>query len=324
MKDIDTILPTSDEGLYPIRTVSEISGVNAITLRAWERRYGLFKPKRTPKGHRLYSEKDIQLIRQVLRLLEKGVSIGRVAKALKNEEKVANFQELKVNNQKTSNGLDVSEEQWENYHQQLLEKISSYDAIQLERLHHEIFSLYPVEIVSRNLILPILAKLRTRASQLQSLSGDYHFYQHFLKQRVGGIFLKTLVQNRGRKILLMGVTQHQNDIELLLFAMPLLTHGYQVILLGCEVSFDAVPMAFSKSKSEGLVLFVNTQKETLDQNTNEALKTVVSSLQTPVFITGEYTDSKAAELSGAGLIILPEIATEQAAMIEQKLANYAN
>ena len=71
MNNLDTILPTSEEGLYPIRTVSEVSGVNAITLRAWERRYGLFKPKRTPKGHRLYSEKDILRIREVLALLKK-------------------------------------------------------------------------------------------------------------------------------------------------------------------------------------------------------------------------------------------------------------
>lgn len=41
------------EQLYPIRTVSDLTGVNATTLRAWERRYGLIKPLRTDTGHRL-------------------------------------------------------------------------------------------------------------------------------------------------------------------------------------------------------------------------------------------------------------------------------
>ena len=320
MNNLDTILPTSEEGLYPIRTVSEVSGVNAITLRAWERRYGLFKPKRTPKGHRLYSEKDILRIREVLALLEKGVSIARVAKALKSQDKVANFSELNVSSHKASDGLDVSEEQWAEYFQQLLEKISKYDTIQLEQLHHEVFSQYPLEIVSRNLIYPVLAKLRARASQLQSLSGDYHFYQHFLKQRIGGLFLKTSIQNRGKKLMLMGVAQEQNDIELLLFAMPLLTHGYQVILLGSEVSLDAVPMALSKSESEGLLLLLDTQK-TLDRVTMETLTTVVSSLQTPVFIAGEYDDKSATEISAADLILLPENSADQVKIIDQKLAN---
>ena len=48
---------SAEEELYPIRTVSSLTGVNSITLRAWERRYGLIKPVRTPKGHRLYTQK---------------------------------------------------------------------------------------------------------------------------------------------------------------------------------------------------------------------------------------------------------------------------
>ncbi|KAG1657153.1 Glutathione peroxidase [Nymphon striatum] len=91
---IDSLLPASEEGFYPIRTVSEVTGVNAITLRAWERRYGLFKPQRTPKGHRLYSQQDILRIQQVLQLLEKGVAIGRVSSALKNETKLEDLADM--------------------------------------------------------------------------------------------------------------------------------------------------------------------------------------------------------------------------------------
>ena len=69
---------SGEEELYPIRTVSSLTGVNSITLRAWERRYGLITPIRTPKGHRLYTQNDIDLIQQVLELLEKGISIGQV------------------------------------------------------------------------------------------------------------------------------------------------------------------------------------------------------------------------------------------------------
>ncbi|KAG1657152.1 Glutathione peroxidase-like peroxiredoxin gpx1 [Nymphon striatum] len=89
-----SLLPASEEGFYPIRTVSEVTGVNAITLRAWERRYGLFKPQRTPKGHRLYSQQDILRIQQVLQLLEKGVAIGRVSSALKNETKLEDLADM--------------------------------------------------------------------------------------------------------------------------------------------------------------------------------------------------------------------------------------
>lgn len=66
------------ETLLPIGEVARITGVIPVTLRAWQRRHGLIKPQRTEKGHRLYSEADIDLIREILYWLEQGVSIGKV------------------------------------------------------------------------------------------------------------------------------------------------------------------------------------------------------------------------------------------------------
>ena len=62
----------------PIRKMAALTGVNAVTLRAWERRYGLIRPARTPKGHRLYSPDQVERIRRVVALVERGVPIGRV------------------------------------------------------------------------------------------------------------------------------------------------------------------------------------------------------------------------------------------------------
>ena len=55
---------------FPIRVLSEKTGVGTSTLRAWERRYGLLKPERTPKGHRLYSAGDMRHVERILTLLE--------------------------------------------------------------------------------------------------------------------------------------------------------------------------------------------------------------------------------------------------------------
>ncbi|MBX4365223.1 MerR family DNA-binding transcriptional regulator, partial [Mycobacterium tuberculosis] len=40
---------------YSIGEFARLCGINATTLRAWQRRYGLLKPLRTDGGHRLYS-----------------------------------------------------------------------------------------------------------------------------------------------------------------------------------------------------------------------------------------------------------------------------
>ena len=54
----------------PMRTIASLTGVNPVTLRAWERRYGLIQPQRTNKGQRLYTEQDVAKIRRVLELLQ--------------------------------------------------------------------------------------------------------------------------------------------------------------------------------------------------------------------------------------------------------------
>ena len=85
MNEVVTKMKNIQTGLYPIRTVSELTGVNSITLRAWERRYGLFEPLRKASGHRLYTQEHIDLITRVVGLLDRGMRIGQVKAQLEAE-----------------------------------------------------------------------------------------------------------------------------------------------------------------------------------------------------------------------------------------------
>jgi MerR family transcriptional regulator, light-induced transcriptional regulator len=62
------------EGRYRIHTVSELTGVPEATLRAWERRYAVPVPERTPSGYRLYSHRDVELVKRMRELTDKGMA----------------------------------------------------------------------------------------------------------------------------------------------------------------------------------------------------------------------------------------------------------
>ncbi len=65
-----------DLPIYPIRTVAQLSGVDARRLRSWEAEYQLLHPARTRGGHRLYSARDLRLIQEIRRLVdEEGMSL---------------------------------------------------------------------------------------------------------------------------------------------------------------------------------------------------------------------------------------------------------
>lgn len=71
--------------LYSIGDVAERCGINPVTLRAWQRRYGLLKPQRTEGGHRQFDDEDVQRIEEIKRWIESGVPVGKVKALLEGE-----------------------------------------------------------------------------------------------------------------------------------------------------------------------------------------------------------------------------------------------
>ncbi|MEY2434085.1 MAG: hypothetical protein QOC92_3810 [Acidimicrobiaceae bacterium] len=52
------------------------TGVGVSTLRAWERRFRFLEPQRSPAGHRLYAETDVEGVDAVLRLVAEGLTLA--------------------------------------------------------------------------------------------------------------------------------------------------------------------------------------------------------------------------------------------------------
>ena len=67
----------SSSPTYNLKVVIQETGIAADTLRAWERRYNLPTPKRSPGGHRLYSKRDIEIVKWLIARQNEGLSISR-------------------------------------------------------------------------------------------------------------------------------------------------------------------------------------------------------------------------------------------------------
>ncbi|HEY6876521.1 MAG TPA: MerR family transcriptional regulator [Polyangiales bacterium] len=68
--------------LYRIHWVSEQTGVSEATLRAWERRYQVPTPARTPSGYRVYSAEDVEAVKRMRELCESGMSASEAAQVI--------------------------------------------------------------------------------------------------------------------------------------------------------------------------------------------------------------------------------------------------
>ena len=125
--DVPQASSLEQEQLFPIREVARLTGINPVTLRAWERRYGLIQPTRTESGHRLYSMHDIEKVRSILDWIDRGVAVSKVGKIL------ARTEPLKVLAQIIPTELVQADyAQWQ---QQVQAVVSAFDEVQLEQLY---------------------------------------------------------------------------------------------------------------------------------------------------------------------------------------------
>jgi MerR family transcriptional regulator/heat shock protein HspR len=80
---------SDDRGVFMISVAAELAEMHPQTLRMYEQR-GLIEPKRSPKGTRLYSHKDVERLRRIQELTaETGLNLAGVERVFELEEKLA-------------------------------------------------------------------------------------------------------------------------------------------------------------------------------------------------------------------------------------------
>src|SRR5579884_4216673 len=83
---------SSDRGVFMISVAAELAEMHPQTLRMYEAR-GLIEPKRSPKGTRLYSQKDVERLRRIQAMTnELGLNLAGVEKVLELESKLERAQ----------------------------------------------------------------------------------------------------------------------------------------------------------------------------------------------------------------------------------------
>ncbi len=74
----------TDKLFYTITEVAEMFKVNASLIRFWEKEFDALKPRKSNKGNRLYTKKDIENLRVIYHLVkEKGFTLQGAKEKLK-------------------------------------------------------------------------------------------------------------------------------------------------------------------------------------------------------------------------------------------------
>ncbi len=192
----DDAVQAMRDGWLPIREVARQTGVNPVTLRAWERRYGLIVPHRTAKGHRLYGAEHIQRIQQILTWLGRGVAVGQVMALLDNAQ-AAQAQ--------VSEGGD-----WQPLRASLMQAITELAERRVDDTFNQAMALYPPVTLCEHLLLPLLADLEQRWQGQFGAQMERVFFLSWLRSKLGARIYHNNRQLSGAPLLLV----NQSDLPL--------------------------------------------------------------------------------------------------------------
>ncbi|TLS73419.1 MerR family transcriptional regulator [Mariprofundus erugo] len=184
----------STDNLFPIRHVAQQTGVLPVTLRAWERRYGLIKPTRTDKGHRLYSDEDIRRVRQIVALIDTGIPVGQVKSALAS---------------KAATPAAVATSDWPGFQERLLKAARSLDTTSAITTLRDAGGIYPLHLLADELLRPCLMAIATSEQE-----GRWA-YRHVLTQAIA-----VYLEQRSR-----GLEPERSGQTLLIVSMPNVSGG---------------------------------------------------------------------------------------------------
>lgn len=206
-----------DADLVPIREISRATGINTVTLRAWERRYGLLIPQRTAKGHRLYSLADINRVKDIQIWLGRGVAISKV-KAL-----------LTVTDKSQEQGAGDIDSIWLNLIDQINAHINAFHRSRLEHVLADTYALYPAEMVTDYLLVPLLDGLNANEF---GMVAKRSFFTSVLQEYLQAAIYRQRHAAGQSKILVVSLSPDATDLLPLALSYSLLVHQYQTEYLG--------------------------------------------------------------------------------------------
>ena len=161
--------PKTDRGpLVRIGELSRRTGVGVDTLRAWERRYGLLRPQRSPGGFRLYGTSDEERVRATKALIDSGVSAAEAARLAATE--------ARAERQPSEEATDHAE--------RLAVALDRFDEADANAILDDAIARFTVEAVASRVLLPVLHEIGTRWESGEISVAEEHFATALLRGRM--------------------------------------------------------------------------------------------------------------------------------------------
>jgi DNA-binding transcriptional MerR regulator len=279
----------SDRPLLRIGELSRRLGVSDHALRAWESRYGLLQPVRSPGGFRLYSEADESRIRRMQAYLADGLSAAEAARAaLDGGASPPPGQPAGPPSAAPAGSEPLAA---------LRQALDAFDEPAAQAVLDRLVADLSLPAVLRDIVLPYLADLGERWRRGTASIAQEHFASNLLRGRLAGL-ARGWGSGHGPQALLACPPGELHDLALMIFGIVLNRNGWRIDYLGTSTPVEELARAADRSRPD-LIVLAATVPENL-----EPLRDELASLarRVPLALAGAGATPQVASAAGARLM----------------------
>ena len=230
---------TKTSPTYNLGAITRETGLNADTLRAWERRYKLPQPARSAGGQRLYSPRDLEILKWLISRQNEGLRISQAAKLWHNQV-AEGLNPLEEENQKKTptpmplvigGNLATYKSQW-------VSACKSFNEVEAEQIVSEAFSQYAPEIVCFEVLFAGLSEIGDAWYRGEASVQQEHFASALVARRLNTLISGAPLPNRTERIVVATPSNDEHTLSSLLITFLLRRSGWDVIYLGADVPLE--------------------------------------------------------------------------------------
>jgi DNA-binding transcriptional MerR regulator len=233
----------ASNGYLRIGELARRTGVSPEVLRAWEQRYGLLRPERTPGGFRLYGDADERRVRRVKDLITAGVAAGEAARRVLEDG-------ASPTPEPAGGALD-------DLRLDLRLALDTFDGERAHEAFDRLLAALAVESVLKDVVLPYLRELGERWERGEVSVAQEHFASNLLRGRLLGL-ARDWDAAPGPGVVLACPPGERHDLPLIAFGVVAGRRGWRVTFLGGDTPFDTLEDAVRSARASLVVLSVAT------------------------------------------------------------------
>lgn len=252
---------------YCISEIAQLTGINSVTLRAWQRRYGLLNPQRTDKGHRVYTQQDLEQILQIQQWLARGVAIGKVKALLNPSSDVT---------------LDAIDTPYEQEIAQLNQAIAQLKIHRWQSLINQYLADYPATLVCQQILQSVITQWQSCAENTAARVNSAVFLHNV--QQILALRHVQFQQNARSKPLWFVPISPCQPLQQLLWALPLSQQGFRLMESQSILSVTELAIALETSPSPFMLCYGEHRLEELQSMLR--LQQIAQQHQCQLFLLG--------------------------------------